>query len=76
MTVSAMAGATTALIRCHRLGLGASGSAASRAMVSGESEVLRLARRPSQSTLLFKVAVSPVMMASRICSAVWTGQAA
>jgi hypothetical protein len=41
MTLSAMLGATAALMRCHSEGGGASGSVMSRAIVSGVIEALR-----------------------------------
>ena len=41
MMPSAMLGATAALMRCHSVGLGASGSAVSRAMVSGDNLAAR-----------------------------------
>ena len=76
MTLSAMLGATAALMRCHSDGLGASGSAISRAIVSGVIDALRDARNVSHSTLRLSVAVSPATTASRISSAADTGHAA
>ena len=61
-----MVGATAALMRCHSVGGGASGSAMSLAIVSGVIDALRDARNTSHSTLRLSVAVSPPMTASRI----------
>jgi hypothetical protein len=73
--LSAMLGATAALMRCHRLGEGASGSAVSRATVSGEIDAFSEARNATQSILRASVGVSPATIASRIWSAATTGQA-
>ena len=76
MTLSAMLGATAALMRCHSDGFGASGSVIRREIVSGVIDDFSDARNASHSTLRLSVAVSPAITASRISSAVCTGQAA
>src|SRR5262245_16015262 len=73
--VSAMLGAIAALMRCHRVGEGASGLAASLASASGESDVLSEARSAAQSILRASVGVSPTTIASRTWKAVTIGQA-
>ena len=62
----AMCGATVALTRCQKEGLGAPGSVSREASASALIEAFRVARTLSHSILLARVAVSPKRMASRI----------